>query len=117
MGTGASRRVASAGAAGQAGSRRPGERFAHVRTTDGPSGPLPRCGIRQPDPRCPRLRAAPRARTIGVMPLSSRTPARTRPAAARTALLAVVAAVSVVALLAAGVIALRIGGSGDRGHA
>ena len=50
------------------------------------------------------------------MPLSSRTPARTRPAAARTALLAVVAVVSVVALVAAGLIALGIG-SGDRRHA
>lgn len=51
------------------------------------------------------------------MPLSSRTPARPRPAAPRTALLTVVSVVSVVALVAAGTVALGIGGSGDGGSA
>ena len=51
------------------------------------------------------------------MPLSSRTPARTGPAAQRTALVTVISVVSVVALVAAGVLALRIGGSGDGGGA
>jgi hypothetical protein len=86
-------------------------------SSDGPSGPLPRCEIRQPDPRCPRLRATARAHTIGVMPLSSRTPARTGPAAPRTALVTVISVVSVVALVAAGVLALGIGGSRNGGGA